>query len=376
MIAGGASSPPLDPHHRGGQRDQEGQPQVRDLGRRVEVEPDRAVAPAHDAHREVEVLARSVEPGEGLLVGQRDPAVPLSHLAQQMHGQQVLVGRAHRLVEHGRELELLRRHLVVIGRGHDAQPRQLLIELLEEVMDIDGDAAQVVLRELLVARRRGAHHQGAAMDQVRPLAGVVLGQQEVLLLRPSKGADLDLAPVEPARKRDVEEPLHRPGQGGLGPQRGRLQVQGLSVVRDEQGGDAEGGAVQDEQRGLAVPHGVAPSLVRGPEPARGLARSVGLALKQGLGAEVGDVVPLVGRRLGPGVEPVRVLGHPAGDAVLLDVLHDPVQALRRRRVVGRVGFLIVAHDVGQALGLQPGPARKAGDLVGHQVFGQDVLRDH
>ena len=81
------------------------------------------------------MLARAVDPLKGLFVQQADHAVPLRHLAHDLHRQLVVVHRDVGRREHGRELVLGGRHFVVLGLGENAVTPQRPVEIVHELGD-------------------------------------------------------------------------------------------------------------------------------------------------------------------------------------------------------------------------------------------------
>ena len=99
-----------------------------------------------------------------------------------LHGEQVLVHRAVRLGEDGRQLVLGRGHLVVLGLRGNAERPQLVVELLHELVHRGTNGAEVVLLQLLALYRRIAEQRAAREHDVEALLVVLLGDEEVLLL--------------------------------------------------------------------------------------------------------------------------------------------------------------------------------------------------
>jgi hypothetical protein len=71
------------------------------------------VVPLVVAHRPVEVLARSVDAGERLLVQQAREAELRRRALQRLHHHHLMIGGDVGVLEHRRDLVLARRHLVV-----------------------------------------------------------------------------------------------------------------------------------------------------------------------------------------------------------------------------------------------------------------------
>jgi hypothetical protein len=208
---------------------------------------------------------------------------------------------------------------------------QLVLDLGDARLHALGDAAEVVVLELLPARRRRADERAAAHDEVGPQRVERAVDEEVLLLRAHRREDaLHALVAEQLEERDrlLREDVRAAEQR-------RHLVERLAVVADEDRRDAERARVprlDDEHRAGRVPRRVAARLPRVAEPARGEARRVGLALDQLLAGEALDRllglvereegVVLLGREPGLRLEPVREVGHAARDRPLLDRLGD------------------------------------------------------
>ena len=104
------------------------------------------------AQRPVVVLARAVDALERLFVEQDAEAVRAGYFAHEGHDEHVVVHRQVALLEDGRQLKLVGRHLVVAGLQGDAQFQGLYLEVFHEGGHAGGDGAEVVVFELLVLR--------------------------------------------------------------------------------------------------------------------------------------------------------------------------------------------------------------------------------
>ena len=136
-----------------------------------------------DRHRPVAVLARAVDAGERLLVQHRLQAVTQRDPSQRRHHELVVVDRDVRLLEVRRHLELARRDFVVPRDDRHAELVELVLDFGDARLNPLRDAAEVVILELLAARRRCAHERAAAHDEVGAQREVVAVDEEVLLLR-------------------------------------------------------------------------------------------------------------------------------------------------------------------------------------------------
>ena len=140
------------------------------------------IALSRVAEREVDMLARSVDAGEGLFVQQADHAVLLGHPLQRDHHQLLMVGREVGILEHRRELELARRDLVVARLGRNSELEQLAFALEHEGEHPFGNRAEIMILELLAFRRRRAEQRSAGRQQIRPREKEMPVDQEIFLL--------------------------------------------------------------------------------------------------------------------------------------------------------------------------------------------------
>ena len=283
--------------------------------------------------------------------------VALGDAAQGGHEQLLVIRREVRALEQRRDLELPRRHLVVTGLDRDAELEQLLLDLDHVREHALGDHAEVLVFELLALRRLGAEQRATSRDQVRTCEVELAIDEEVLLLGTTVRNDLGdlLVPeqLEDARGLLVQS-LHRAQERGL-------LVERLARPRHERGRDAERGVVDQIGRARDVPGGVAASFEGGADAAARKARSVGLALNEGLARELGEraavtvrnqeAVVLFRGRSGERIEDVRVVGgafgrrpvlHGSGDHVghrgieLRALLDGSLQGAKH--VLGQVGL--------------------------------------
>ncbi len=133
-------------------------------------------------HRPVAVLARAVDAGERLLVQQRLQAVAQRDASQRRHHELVVIDGDVRLLEHRRHLELARRDFVVPRDDRHAELVQLVLDFGDARLNALGDAAEVVILELLSARRRRADQRAAGHHEVGAQREVRAVDEEIFLL--------------------------------------------------------------------------------------------------------------------------------------------------------------------------------------------------
>ena len=239
------------------------------------------------ADRPVDVLTRTVDAGEGLLVQQAGQAMLLRRAAQQGHGELLVVGGHVGGLEERRNLKLGWGHLVVAGFGRNPQAVHLPLHLLHEDLHPLGDGAEVVVVKLL-ALGGGATEQGAAgQQQVWSQGHVGAVDQEVLLLGAAAGVDRGNGGFPQQAEQLVGLFVYRCDRA----QQGGFFVEGFAGPRDEDGGYAEGdtvGRLHQPGRAGDVPGGVAASFKGGADTAIGKGGAVGLALHQHLAGEFGE----------------------------------------------------------------------------------------
>ena len=145
------------------------------------------VGPGVGPHRPVVVLARAVDPGEGLLVEQADEAVAPRHVLHHLHRQLLMVGAEVRVLEHRGELVLGRGDLVVAGLDRHAELDELALRLEHVGEHALRNGSEVVVVELLALGRLRSEERAAGCDQVGTGVVVLLVDQEVLLLGADRG---------------------------------------------------------------------------------------------------------------------------------------------------------------------------------------------
>ena len=291
------------------------------------------------------------------------------HPLERLHQQHLVIAGDVAGLEQRRDLVLARRHLVVAGLDRHAEPVQLLLGFGHEGEHPGRDGAEVVILQLLTLGRLGAEQGALADEQVGPLVVQLPVDQEVLLLRAHGGDDAGDACVGAEDPEDAHrllgERLDRAEQRDLG-------VQRLAGPGDERRRDAQRHVVvtpHQEGRAGGVPGGVAAGLEGGPEPARGKAGGIRLALDQ-LGAgevedhspapvRAGERVVLLGGQAGERLEPVGVVARAVLDG---PVLH------RRRDHVGHGGIeRLTVID-----GAKEAAIHLLGEPLPHDAAGEDV----
>ena len=292
------------------------------------------------------VLARPVDGLEGLLVLQAHQAVVAGQQLHLLHGEQVLVHRAVRLGEDGRQLVLGRGHLVVLGLRGNAERPQLVVELLHELVHCGTDGAEVMLLQFLALYRRIAEQRAAREHDVEALLVVLLGDEEVLLL----GAEGRGHAVGRIVAEQVEHAAALGLDGFHGAQKRRLLVERLAGVAAEGRGDAEH-LVLDEGVGGGIPGGVAAGLEGGAQAAGGEAGGIGLALDEFLAGEghdgaaviggIDEAVVLLGSDARQRLEPMSVVGGALLDGPLFHGVGDDVGHV----LVQRRAFLDSFHQL-------------------------------
>src|SRR5690349_2343880 len=104
------------------------------------------------------------------------------HTTQRRHHQLVVIDRDVRLLEARRHLELARRDFVMPRDDRNAELVELVLDLRNAGLDPFGDAAEVVILELLAARRRRADERAAGHNEIRSERKMTAINEEILLL--------------------------------------------------------------------------------------------------------------------------------------------------------------------------------------------------
>ena len=321
------------------------------------------VVPLVVAHRPVEVLARSVDAGERLLVQQACEAVLRRRPPHRLHRHHLVIGGDVGVLEDRRDLVLARRDLVVARLHRHADLVQLGLDVGHERHHAIGDGAEVLILELLPLRRARAEERAAGVDQIGTRQIEVAIDQEIFLLRPARRDHALGRRAEQLQHahRLLRQRFHRA-------QERRFLVERLARPAHERRRDHErhrAAAIEQPWRARGIPRGVAARLEGGAHAARGKARGVGLALDQFLAGELGDGFPvggqlqkgivLLGGDAGERLEPVRVVRGAVLDRPFLHRLRDGVGggeierlAVRHRaaqRVIHRLGETGLLHLV-------------------------------
>ena len=142
------------------------------------------------ADRPVDVLARAVDPREGLLVQQAGHAVLLRDTRQNLHDRLLVVGRDVGVFIERRDFVLAGRHLVVPGLDGYAELEELPLPIEHAGQYPLGDRAEVLVLEFLPLRRLGTEERAAGHCQVGASEEEVAVDQEVFLLRTARGCHL------------------------------------------------------------------------------------------------------------------------------------------------------------------------------------------
>ena len=277
----------------------------------------------------VVVLARPVDALEGLFVLQAHETVVARQKLHLLHGKQVLVYRAVRLGEDGRQLVLGRRHLVVLRLRGDAERPQLVVELLHELVHRGANSAEVVLLQLLALHRRIAEQRAAREHDIETALVVLLGDEEVLLLGAQRRSDA----IGGVVAEQIEHATALGLDGLHGTEKRRFLIERLAGVRAEGRGNAEH-LVLDEGVGGGIPGGIAASLEGGTQAAGGEAGGVGLTLDELFARErhdgaavisgIDEAVVLLGGDARQRLEPVGVVGGALLDGPLFHGVGDDV----------------------------------------------------
>ncbi len=176
------------------------------------------VVPLVVRHRPVQVLARSVDPGERLLVEQHLQAVAAGDALEGLHDQHVVVGGDVGVLEQGGDFILGRGHFVVPRLDRHAQLVEFELPFEHAGENPLGDGAEVVVLHLLALGGLGTEEGAAGVDQVGPGEVEVAVDQEVFLLGAAGRVDLRQASVPNSlrmRSACFDRRFHRAEQRGL-----------------------------------------------------------------------------------------------------------------------------------------------------------------
>ncbi len=320
-------------------------------------------------HRPVVVLARAVYARKRLLVQKADQPVAAGHVLHDLHRQLLVVGAHIGVLEHGRDLVLVRRDLVVAGLDRHAELRELPLGIEHAREDPFGDRTEVVVIELVALGRLSPEQGPPGGEEIGALEVELLVDQEVLLLGSDGGED-------PPGVRVPEQPQCpdcRPRERVHRAQQRNLVVERLAGPGGKRGGDAQHravGVLEDEGGRSRIPRGIAARLERGPNSAGGERRGVRFALDQLLARELGQRGPLAGRtpeavvlfggRAGEWLKPVGVVGCAALERPRLHRLRHGVRERSVERLSTRERLLQPAEDVLR----QPLPLHRDAEHIG------------
>jgi hypothetical protein len=190
-----------------------------------------------------------------------------------------VIDRDVRLLEARRHLELAWRHLVMPRDDRDAELVQLVLDFSDARLDALRDAAEVVVLELLAARRCRADERPTRHHEIGTEREVAAVDEEILLLGSKRRVDALHALVA----EELEEPDGAIAQGVRAAEQGSELVERLTVVANEDRWNAErldAGPFGDEDGARRIPRRISARLPGGAQPARGKAGRVRLALNQ------------------------------------------------------------------------------------------------
>ena len=191
------------------------------------------------AQRPVDVLARTVDSGERLLVQQAGHAVFRRHALQLQHDDVLMIVREIGALVDRSDLELTGRNFIMAGLDRNALFVELMLGFHHERQHTLGDRAEIVVFELLAFWRLRAEERPARIEQVGAGEEEVAVDQEVLLLGASgRGHHTGIVVSE-----QFEDTLRLLIQGLHGAQERRFVVQRLACPRKEGGRDTERVAV-------------------------------------------------------------------------------------------------------------------------------------
>ena len=126
---------------------------------------------------------------------QRLQAVPQRDLSERRHHELIVVDGDVGVLEVRRHLELAGRDLVMPRDDRHAELVQLVLDLGDAGLNALRNAAEVVILELLAARRRRADERASAHHEIGAEREVGAVDEEVFLLRSERGVDANDAGV-------------------------------------------------------------------------------------------------------------------------------------------------------------------------------------
>src|SRR6185312_705688 len=186
------------------------------------------------SHAPVVVLAASVDTGEGLLVQQHPELVTPGHAIHDIHQEDIVVDRDAYFLEDRGALELCGGYFIVPRAQGNAQFVSFLLVIPHERVDALGDAAEIVVFELLAFCRRMTEDGAAAHDEVGAGIEQALVDDKIFLFPAQRGGHLGDVLIEIMT--DLDGSFVERGQRF---QKGRLIVEGFARVADEDGRNAK-----------------------------------------------------------------------------------------------------------------------------------------
>src|SRR5205807_2176154 len=178
-----------------------------------------------------------------------------------------------------RHLKLTRRDFIVPRRDGHAELVQLELDLGYAGLHPLGDSAEVVILELLPARRRRAYQCSSAHHKIRTHREVRAIDKEVLLLGPKRRENPEHALV--AEQLQQLDRLFGKNVGAA--EQRRHLVERLPVVTDEHRRNAKRACSSrfDNEHGTRrIPRGITTGFPGGAKSTRGKARRIRLALNE------------------------------------------------------------------------------------------------
>ena len=263
----------------------------------------------------VVVLARAVDPAEGLLVQQAGQALLLGDNPHHIHHNLVAVAVHIGDAKDAGQLVLGGGALVVLALCRNAQLPEAAVQLMHKVADADADPPAVVVVQLLGLGGLGAEEGAPAELEVKALLIPLPVHQEVLLLVAAVGGQPAGGGVAHGAQQADALLIQRGHRAQL---RG-LDIQSLSGVGTESSGNVEG-LIPNKGRGGRIPGGIASGLKGGPQASRREGGGVRLRLDQVLSGKFIDNIAIVilirhdeglmlsGRDVVHRLEPVSIVG--------------------------------------------------------------------
>ena len=284
-----------------------------------------------NGERPIAVLARAVDAGERLLVHDGLQSVTQRDLAQHAHHKMVVIHRDVGVLKDRRHFELRRRDFVVACDNRHAELVELVLNFTDARLHPLGDTTEVVIFELLPARRCSAHQRARRHDEVGAKGKVRAVDDEEFLFHTEGGVHAQ----HPAVANEFKQ-FHGALRQHVGAaQQRRHLVEGFAVVADEHRWNAEvlhAAGFTDEDGRRRIPCRVATRFPGGAEATRGEAGRIGFRLNQLLAGkrlngelvlvEIEEGVMLLSGEAGLRLEPVREVRDAARHRPFLDDLRD------------------------------------------------------